>query len=181
MHPTSHPLLWEEEALQALHGLELVGVLDDLAGLAAVLLELPRRETGGWLPDFDENVDLSFRCAEAGVALHLDGARLWQCGPAYAPRTLADVVALADDLPHALQGPRCRRWGQAALPRGPRCPGSHPAAPARRHPVGPVAGGLRPGPREGTAALEISTGVASLEVPPLEAAELLQRVCDLAG
>ncbi len=99
MHPTSHPLLWEEDAVQVLHGLSVLAseqVPDDLTGLAAVLLELPRRETGGFLPTFEQVVDLSFRCAEAGVALHVDGARLWQCGPAFAPHSLADVVALAD-------------------------------------------------------------------------------------
>ncbi len=99
MHPTSHPVLWEEDALTRLHGVEIVqceDVPDDLEGLAAVLLELPRRETGGHLLGFDDLVALAFRCADAGVALHLDGARLWQCGPFYAPRSLAEVVALAD-------------------------------------------------------------------------------------
>lgn len=97
MHPTSHPLLWEDDAMTHLHGIEPVPSDEPvLEGVAAVLLELPRRETGGALPSFEQVVDLAFRCAEAGVALHLDGARLWQCGPAYAPRSLADVVALAD-------------------------------------------------------------------------------------
>jgi threonine aldolase len=106
MHPTSHPLLHEEGALPALHGLDPVPVGDptglvttdellEPADLAAVLVELPQRETGGQLMAFDDLVSLSDRCRTAGVALHLDGARLWECGPAYG-RPLADVVALAD-------------------------------------------------------------------------------------
>jgi threonine aldolase len=105
MHPSSHPLLHEEEALAELQGLEPmpVGRLHELVtadqllapgDLAAVLVELPQRETGGQLMPFDEVADLSKRCAAAGTALHLDGARLWECAPAYA-RPLADVVALA--------------------------------------------------------------------------------------
>ena len=96
LHPTSPLLLWEEDALHELSGMESVEPSWDLGGLAAVVVELPRRETGGQLVSFDKLVALSFRCTDAGVALHLDGARLWECGPAYAPRSLGEVVALAD-------------------------------------------------------------------------------------
>jgi len=96
LHPTSHLLLWEEDALQELSGIDPVAPVPDLSGLAAVVVELPQRETGGQLMAFDELVALSFRCADAGVALHLDGARLWECGPAYAPRSLGEVAALSD-------------------------------------------------------------------------------------
>jgi threonine aldolase len=47
---------------------------------------------------FDELAELSQWCRTEGIALHLDGARLWDCGPAYAPHTLADVAALADSV-----------------------------------------------------------------------------------
>ena len=94
--PDSHLLLWEQDAVSALTGLEPVIDPDGLDGLAALVVELPRRETGGHLLAWDDLVELSFRCVDAGVALHLDGARLWQCGPAYAPRSLAEVAALAD-------------------------------------------------------------------------------------
>ena len=98
VHPTSHLVLWEQDAASALSGLDLVVEHEpaEVAGLAAVVVELPRRETGGHLLSWDELVELAFRCVDAGTALHLDGARLWQCGPAYAPRSLAEVVALAD-------------------------------------------------------------------------------------
>jgi threonine aldolase len=106
MHPTSHPVLHEEGALAAMHGLTTVLVgdrtglvtADDLlgvAGAAAVLVELPQRETGGQLMAYDDLAGLCQRAHDAWTAVHLDGARLWECGPAYG-RPLADVVALAD-------------------------------------------------------------------------------------
>jgi threonine aldolase len=109
MHRTAHPLLHEDDALVVVQGLEPVVVgerveLDavraahDERPLGAVLVELPYRETGGQLASYDELTALSAWCRGAGVALHLDGARLWECGPAYAPRSLADVAALADSV-----------------------------------------------------------------------------------
>lgn len=106
MHRTSHPILHEEGALPALHRLAPVAVGDPTSlvtsaellavpDLAAVLVELPQRETGGQLMSFDELSSLSRQCSASGIALHLDGARLWECGPAYG-RPLAEVVALAD-------------------------------------------------------------------------------------
>lgn len=106
MHQTSHAVLHEEGTLAALHGLTVAAVggacelvtVDELMAVpstAAVLLELPQRETGGQLMPFAQVSRLSDLCRAAGTALHLDGARLWECGPAYG-RPLADVVALAD-------------------------------------------------------------------------------------
>ncbi|GAB3592314.1 aminotransferase class I/II-fold pyridoxal phosphate-dependent enzyme [Angustibacter peucedani] len=106
MHPSSHPVVHEEDALTAAHGLDVRAVgdphalvtADDLLGVdgvGAVLVELPQRETGGQLVPFDDLAELSQRCHDRDVALHLDGARLWECGPAY-DRPLADVVGLAD-------------------------------------------------------------------------------------
>jgi threonine aldolase len=106
MHPSAHPLTKEEDALVHLQGLDPVAVgdpwslptVDELLapdGLAAVLVELPQRSTGGQLMAWDDLVELSQRCRAAGVALHLDGARLWECGPAYR-RPYAEVAALVD-------------------------------------------------------------------------------------
>ena len=106
-HPTCHLELHEEMAYQRLHG--LVGVpigdahelitLDALRGvrerLAAVLFELPQREIGGRLPpwtDLEEQVAL---VRARGAAVHLDGARLWECTPYYG-RTPAAIAALFD-------------------------------------------------------------------------------------
>jgi threonine aldolase len=105
MHPSSHPLLHEQGTLVELHRLDVQAVgrperlvtADELLapdGLAAVLVELPQRETGGQLMVYDDLAALSGRCAAAGTALHLDGARLWECGPAYG-RPLSEVAGLA--------------------------------------------------------------------------------------
>jgi len=107
LHASAHPVLHEDDALPVVQGLVpvVVGERPDLAAvqaahaqapLGALLVELPQRETGGDLMGFDELAALSAWCREEGVRLHLDGARLWECGPAYAPHALADVVALAD-------------------------------------------------------------------------------------
>jgi threonine aldolase len=106
-HPTAHIELQEEKAYQRLH--HLVGVAigdsrrlitsDDLQAvrerLAAVLFELPQREIGGRLPewnDLEEQVDCVRR---QGTAVHLDGARLWECTPYYG-RTPGEIAALFD-------------------------------------------------------------------------------------
>jgi threonine aldolase len=106
-HPTSHIELQEEKAYQRLH--HLVGfaigdshrliTIDDLRAvrepLAAVLFELPQREIGGRLPewnDLEEQVDCVRR---QGTAVHLDGARLWECTPYYS-RTLGEIADLFD-------------------------------------------------------------------------------------
>jgi threonine aldolase len=104
LHPTSHPVLHEDGAAQRLHGLHLRPVGDsrrllELADLeavaelpAALLLELPQRELGGLLPDWDElGAQLSW-AARRGAATHLDGARLWECTPHY-QRSPAEICA----------------------------------------------------------------------------------------
>jgi threonine aldolase len=108
-HPTCHLELHEEGAYQMLHGLHGVRVgsphqlltrvdLDSLREpTAALLLELPQREIGGQLPAWEE---LEAQCAwarERGVALHLDGARLWECRPFYG-RDYAQIAGLFDSV-----------------------------------------------------------------------------------
>lgn len=95
MHPTSHLELHESHGYSHLHGLRatLVGPADGplLAqhlrsvpeAMAAVLTELPVREAGGLLPTWDELGELKLAAAELEIPLHLDGARLWECGPGY--------------------------------------------------------------------------------------------------
>lgn len=106
MHATAHPLLHEDDALPVVQGLAPV-VLGDRpslerleqehakAPIGALLVEVVQRETGGQVIGFDELTDLAAWCGQHEVALHLDGARLWECASAYAPHALADVVALA--------------------------------------------------------------------------------------
>ena len=106
-HPTCHLENHEEKAYQALHGLRgrLVGnarqviTLDDLEGihepLAALLLELPLREIGGQLPTWDDLVAQSAWAHERNIAMHMDGARLWESAPFYG-RSYAEIAALFD-------------------------------------------------------------------------------------
>lgn len=106
-HPTCHLELHEEGAYRHLHGLSAVPIGEarelftegDLRGvrepLAAVLFELPQREIGGRLPEW---IDLAQQVAQArklGAAVHLDGARLWECTPYYG-RSPAEIAALFD-------------------------------------------------------------------------------------
>ncbi len=102
MHPTSHVELHEERGYAHLHGLRasLIGPAQSplLAehleacpeALAVLLTELPIREAGGQLPTWEQLGALKTAAIERGVPLHLDGARLWECAPAYG-RSLAEI------------------------------------------------------------------------------------------
>jgi threonine aldolase len=102
-HPTCHLDLFEGKGYERLHGLvgRPVGnarrllALDDLRGVAerpaALLLELPQREIGGQLPPWDDLMAQIEWARERGAAVHMDGARLWSCGPFY-QRTLAQIA-----------------------------------------------------------------------------------------
>jgi threonine aldolase len=106
-HPHCHLDVHEERGYEHLHGLraKLLGHrnrliepadLDDVhEPLAALLLELPQRDLGGRLPAWDDLVALCDKAREHGASLHLDGARLWQCGPFYS-RGLDEIAALFD-------------------------------------------------------------------------------------
>jgi len=108
-HPTCHLELHEQNGYQLLHGLHarLVGestrllTLDDLCAtpgpIAALLLELPQREIGGQLPSWpDLEAQVSW-ARERGIAVHMDGARLWECGPFY-ERAYAEIAGLFDSV-----------------------------------------------------------------------------------
>ena len=104
MHPTSHLALHENQAYAALmhlHGVPAGDRLrpltaEDLAAvhqpLAALIVELPIREAGGQLPTWDELEALKAATRERGVALHMDGARLWESAAFYGK----DYAAIAD-------------------------------------------------------------------------------------
>ena len=108
-HPTCHLELHEEKGYERLHGLHatLVGdpnrllTLADLEALrepvAALLLELPQREIGGRLPEWDDLVAQAAWAREHDVALHLDGARLWEAQPYY-DRPHAELAGLFDSV-----------------------------------------------------------------------------------
>ena len=108
-HPTSHVELHEKRGYAFLHGLRarLVGdgrrliTLADLDALAeplsALLIELPQREIGGQLPSWEDLAAQTQWARARGVALHLDGARLWETQPFYG-RPLAEIAAPFDSV-----------------------------------------------------------------------------------
>lgn len=106
-HPQCHLDVHEERGYEHLHGLHGRPIgnrhrliaradLDEVAEpLGALLLELPQRDLGGQLPTWRDLRAQATWARRHGVALHLDGARLWQCGPFYA-RPLREIAALFD-------------------------------------------------------------------------------------
>jgi threonine aldolase len=106
-HPQCHLDVHEERGYEHLHGLYArpIGDRDRLITradldevrepLGALLLELPQRDLGGQLPTWRDLRAQTTWARRRGVALHLDGARLWQCGPFY-KRPLSEIAALFD-------------------------------------------------------------------------------------
>ena len=106
-HPTCHLEIHEQHGLRELHGLSarLLGArsalmtssdLESLAGdVSALLVELPQREIGGALPSWTHLNELIAVALTRGMAVHLDGARLWECEPFY-QRTIAEIGSLFD-------------------------------------------------------------------------------------
>ncbi|GAA3618397.1 beta-eliminating lyase-related protein [Nonomuraea rosea] len=106
-HPQSHLDVWEEQGYNAVHGLRLRRTGDlhelmtaaDLAAigepLAAVVWELPQRDIGGLLPEWDDLLAQVARAREGGAAPHLDGARIWEAQTYYG-RPLDEIAALFD-------------------------------------------------------------------------------------
>ena len=109
MHPTSHLAHHEEQAYAALlqcHGVPVGDRLRpmtaaDLAAvgqdMACVIVELPIREAGGQLPAWDELEALKAAAKARGIALHMDGARLWESAAFYA-RPHAEIAAGFDSV-----------------------------------------------------------------------------------
>jgi threonine aldolase len=109
MPDLSHLLMHEEDGPRLLHGLEVSLLtrgfeapaarhLAAISGrLGAVLAELPLREAGCLLPTWDELAELSRACRARGVALHFDGARIWEAQPWFG-QPLPEIAALADSL-----------------------------------------------------------------------------------
>ena len=108
-HPTNHLTLHERDGAARLHGLHLVPLGSTATPLTAadvrqlaepvatLLIELPQRELGGLLPDWDELVACTESARERGWHVHLDGARLWESAPFY-DRSYAEIAALFDSV-----------------------------------------------------------------------------------
>jgi len=107
VHGLSHLVLHEQSALEALHGVRMEVLtrerrpLDaaDLAQapgpLAALAVELPLRDAGYLLPTWNDLVALVDAARAKGMAIHFDGARLWESQPYY-DRPHAQIAGLAD-------------------------------------------------------------------------------------
>ncbi|WP_205303023.1 threonine aldolase family protein [Nonomuraea montanisoli] len=120
-HPQSHLDVWEEQGYNAVHGLRFHRTGDpfelmtarDLAAigepLAAVLWELPQRDLGGLLPEWDDLCGQVALVRASGAASHLDGARLWEA-QTYYRRPFDQIAGLFDSvyvsLYKSLQGVR---------------------------------------------------------------------------
>jgi threonine aldolase len=120
-HPQSHLEVWEKHGYQVVHGLRFhpagdrnrLMTADDLAAvgepLAAAVWELPQRDIGGRLPDWDDLCAQVASVRAGGAAAHLDGARLWEAQPWYR-RPHAEIAGLFDtvyvSLYKGLQGVR---------------------------------------------------------------------------
>ncbi|MDO6583055.1 beta-eliminating lyase-related protein [Photobacterium sp. 2_MG-2023] len=90
MHPSSHIYLHEAQGYLLQQRFTVLPVgnpyqiwsLADLQewpdDIAAVLYELPMREIGGQLPEWDDLNAIKAHCREQGIHLHMDGARLWE-------------------------------------------------------------------------------------------------------
>ncbi len=104
LHPTSHLIVHEHEAYQAIFGLHGAVVGDrlrpmttaDLAAerspLGCLIVELPIREAGGQLPTWEELEALKDACRQRAIPLHMDGARLWE-SRAFYDRPYAEIAA----------------------------------------------------------------------------------------
>jgi threonine aldolase len=106
-HPLCHMEIHEEDGIKELHGIQsiLLGkqeqlfTLEDLKAIeepySALLIELPQREIGGQLPTWEDLLEIRDYCRDRGIALHLDGARLWEAAPYYG-KTEKEICALFD-------------------------------------------------------------------------------------
>ena len=106
-HPTCHLQTHEAEAYSRVHALagRMVGERHRLLTradldavdepVAALLLELPQRDLGGQLPDWDDLADQLEWARDHGAATHLDGARLWEASAGY-ERPPAEIASLFD-------------------------------------------------------------------------------------
>ena len=115
-HPTCHLELHEDKAYQRMHGLVGMNVGDrhnlitlaDLEGIhepiGALLIELPQREIGGQLPAWKDLVAQIEWAHKRGAAVHMDGARLWECGPFYGRAAGGDRCPVRHGLRVVLQG-----------------------------------------------------------------------------
>lgn len=108
-HPQSNLDAWEKRGYREVHMLRfhpagdrhLLMTAADLAEigepLAAVVWELPQRDIGGLLPEWDELRDQVTAVQASGAAAHLDGARIWEA-QTYYRRPFDEIAGLFDSV-----------------------------------------------------------------------------------
>jgi threonine aldolase len=102
-HETDGPRLLQGFRFETLTTGSVTATADDLHALpaadrlGAVQLELPLREAGCLLPEWEELVGFSEAARWLGVPFHVDGARLWEAQPFW-DRPLPEITALFDSV-----------------------------------------------------------------------------------
>ena len=130
-HESSHLLLHEKNGYQELLGLtpiilpspqqqsllpsqpmtaeEIIQAIEQQqphARPSVVVIECPYREWGGKITSWEDLVRISEYCRTHSIALHMDGARLWEATVAY-QKSLSEICSLFDSVYVSfLQGPR---------------------------------------------------------------------------
>jgi threonine aldolase len=109
MHPLAHPELHERFAYAQLSGLRSVWptterrmpTADEIAEFpepfGTLFLELPLREAGFLLPDWEDLVATVEAARDRDAVVHFDGARLWETVHHFG-RPLPEVAGLADSV-----------------------------------------------------------------------------------
>ncbi|MFD9427146.1 MULTISPECIES: low specificity L-threonine aldolase [unclassified Streptomyces] len=109
LHPLSHPEVHERGALAVVSGLRTVHptsaprlptadeIRDFPEPFGTLMLELPLRDAGFVLPTWEELEAVVAAARERDAVVHLDGARLWECGPHFG-RELSQIAGLADSV-----------------------------------------------------------------------------------
>ncbi|MFI0238116.1 threonine aldolase family protein [Streptomyces sp. NPDC016845] len=109
LHPLAHPEVHERGAFSALTGLRTVHptreprqpTADEVAALdepfGALMLELPLRDAGFVLLDWEELEEVCEAARARDAVVHFDGARLWECTEHFG-RPLDEIAALADSV-----------------------------------------------------------------------------------
>jgi threonine aldolase len=107
VHPLGHQEMFERKAYARLSGLHGVWpttaprnlTAEEVTAIAepvgTVVIELPLRDAGFVLPEWDELAAVSAATREIGAFLHFDGARLWESVP-YLGHSLSEIAGLAD-------------------------------------------------------------------------------------
>ncbi|MEO3750587.1 beta-eliminating lyase-related protein [Streptomyces sp. B6B3] len=109
MHPMAHPLQHERDALTRVAGLRPLRTADEPSPPSAdeirhldepfgiLHYELPLREAGFLLPEWEELVAVVDAARERDAVVHFDGARIWE-STAFYGRPLPEIAGLADSV-----------------------------------------------------------------------------------